>query len=37
MYTTSAGTQIQDNFVEFNSLAWGADIHNTAVNMTTTL
>jgi len=37
MYTTNAGTQIIDNYVEFNSLAWGADIHNTAVNMTTTL
>jgi hypothetical protein len=37
MTTTNAGTQIIDNKVEFNSLAWGADIHNTAVNMSTTL
>lgn len=37
MYTTNAGTQVADNYVEFNSLAWGADIHNTAVNMTTIL
>jgi len=35
--TVNAGTQIIDNKVEFNSLAWGADIHNTAVNASTTL
>jgi len=37
LYTTNAGTQISDNYVEFNSLAWGADIFNKAVNLTATL
>jgi len=35
--TTNGGTQINDNYVEFNSLAWGADIFNKAVNLTATL
>lgn len=37
MYTTYSkklGHQILNNKVEFNSVAWGYDIYNTAINMT---
>jgi hypothetical protein len=36
-YTTKYGHQIIDNKVEFNSVAWGYDIFNKAINLTQTL